>query len=181
MSVFRCGEVYCCLDCMAKGAAPTKCPTCNKSTLSPAFAKKRAATPAPPPPEKKARAEPKAAVTPRASAHVAPSSVGVEMDVYQEMDSVLATIGYKPVCCRICFPAEVALKGGEKVYASFTDLFYHLGAEHGLKMITKEQIEAKLKDIDKEIKDIITAAAEFAQDSPEPDPAELWTNVYADA
>jgi pyruvate dehydrogenase E1 component alpha subunit len=41
--------------------------------------------------------------------------------------------------------------------------------------------EAKLKEIDKEIKDIITAAADFAQQSPEPDPAELWTDVYADA
>jgi pyruvate dehydrogenase E1 component alpha subunit len=41
--------------------------------------------------------------------------------------------------------------------------------------------EAKLKDIDKEIKDIITTAADFAQQSPEPDPAELWTDVYAEA
>ncbi len=41
--------------------------------------------------------------------------------------------------------------------------------------------EAKLKQIDKEIKDIVTAAAEFAQDSPEPDPSELWTDVYAEA
>jgi pyruvate dehydrogenase E1 component alpha subunit len=41
--------------------------------------------------------------------------------------------------------------------------------------------EAKLKEIDKEIKDIVTAAAEFAQDSPEPDPSELWTDVYAEA
>jgi pyruvate dehydrogenase E1 component alpha subunit len=39
--------------------------------------------------------------------------------------------------------------------------------------------EAKLKDIDKEVKDIVTAAAEFAQDSPEPDPSELWTEVLA--
>ncbi|MGH7089288.1 MAG: pyruvate dehydrogenase (acetyl-transferring) E1 component subunit alpha [Stellaceae bacterium] len=39
--------------------------------------------------------------------------------------------------------------------------------------------EARLKEIDKEVKDIVTAAAEFAQDSPEPDPAELWTDVYA--
>ena len=31
------------------------------------------------------------------------------------------------------------------------------------------------------MKDIVTAAAEFAQDSPEPDPAELWTDVYAAA
>jgi pyruvate dehydrogenase E1 component subunit alpha len=41
--------------------------------------------------------------------------------------------------------------------------------------------EAKLKEIDKEIKDIVTAAAEFAQDSPEPDPSELWADVYAEA
>ncbi len=41
--------------------------------------------------------------------------------------------------------------------------------------------EAKLKDIDKQIKDIVTAAAEFAQDSPEPDPSELWTDVYGEA
>ena len=41
--------------------------------------------------------------------------------------------------------------------------------------------ENKLKEIDKEIKDIITAAADFAQHSPEPDPSELWTDVYADA
>jgi pyruvate dehydrogenase E1 component alpha subunit len=41
--------------------------------------------------------------------------------------------------------------------------------------------EGKLKQIDKEIKDIVTAAAEFAQDSPEPDPSELWTDVYAEA
>jgi pyruvate dehydrogenase E1 component alpha subunit len=39
--------------------------------------------------------------------------------------------------------------------------------------------EATLKDIDKEVKDIVTAAAEFAQDSPEPDPSELYTDVYA--
>jgi pyruvate dehydrogenase E1 component subunit alpha len=41
--------------------------------------------------------------------------------------------------------------------------------------------EAKLKEFDKQIKDIVTAAAEFAQDSPEPDPSELWTDVYAEA
>ena len=39
----------------------------------------------------------------------------------------------------------------------------------------------KLKEIDKEVKDLITAAADFAQQSPEPDPAELWTNVQAEA
>ena len=41
--------------------------------------------------------------------------------------------------------------------------------------------EARLKDIDREIKDVVSAAAEFAQDSPEPDPSELWTDVLAGA
>ncbi|HLO74911.1 MAG TPA: pyruvate dehydrogenase (acetyl-transferring) E1 component subunit alpha [Magnetospirillum sp.] len=41
--------------------------------------------------------------------------------------------------------------------------------------------EAALKDIDREVKTIVTEAAEFAQSSPEPDPAELWTDVLIDA
>ena len=39
--------------------------------------------------------------------------------------------------------------------------------------------EDDLKAIDKEIKDIVNEAAEFSKDSPEPDVAELWTDVYA--
>ena len=39
--------------------------------------------------------------------------------------------------------------------------------------------EDDLKAIDKDIKAIINEAAQFAQDSPEPDEAELWTDVYA--
>jgi len=41
--------------------------------------------------------------------------------------------------------------------------------------------ENKLKAIDKEVKDLITTAADFAQESPEPEPSELWTDVLADA
>src|SRR5215472_13350237 len=41
--------------------------------------------------------------------------------------------------------------------------------------------EAVLKEIDGEVRDRVVAAAQFAQDSPEPDPAELWTDVLADA
>ncbi len=41
--------------------------------------------------------------------------------------------------------------------------------------------EAKLKLLDREVKDIVTAAAEFAQQSPEPDPSELWTDVLLEA
>lgn len=37
--------------------------------------------------------------------------------------------------------------------------------------------ESALKDLDLEIKGIITSAVEFAQASPEPDPAELYTNI----
>ena len=39
--------------------------------------------------------------------------------------------------------------------------------------------EDRLKEIDREVKDIVTGAAEFAQNSPEPDPSELWTDVLA--
>jgi pyruvate dehydrogenase E1 component alpha subunit len=37
--------------------------------------------------------------------------------------------------------------------------------------------EEAFKTMDKEIKDLVMASAEFAQKSPEPDPAELWTDV----
>ena len=40
---------------------------------------------------------------------------------------------------------------------------------------------AKLKEIDREVKDIVSEAADFAQTSPEPNPSELYTDVYADA
>ena len=39
--------------------------------------------------------------------------------------------------------------------------------------------EDELKAIDKEIKDVINEAADFARESPEPDVEELWTDVYA--
>ena len=41
--------------------------------------------------------------------------------------------------------------------------------------------EASFKNIDREIKDVINKAAEFAQSSPEPDPSELWTDVLIEA
>jgi pyruvate dehydrogenase E1 component alpha subunit len=39
----------------------------------------------------------------------------------------------------------------------------------------------ELKTIDKEIKDIVVEAAKFAEDAPEPDPAELYTDVLVGA
>jgi len=41
--------------------------------------------------------------------------------------------------------------------------------------------EAALKAIDREIKDLVSEATEFAQSSPEPDPAELYTDVLIEA
>ncbi|MFO7855907.1 MAG: pyruvate dehydrogenase (acetyl-transferring) E1 component subunit alpha [Paracoccaceae bacterium] len=39
--------------------------------------------------------------------------------------------------------------------------------------------EAELKEIDKKVRERVNAAADFAQESPEPDESELWTDVYA--
>jgi len=38
--------------------------------------------------------------------------------------------------------------------------------------------EDELKKIDAEVRDLVNEAAEFATNDPEPDPAELWTDVY---
>ncbi|MBY4891507.1 pyruvate dehydrogenase (acetyl-transferring) E1 component subunit alpha [Jannaschia sp. EhC01] len=40
--------------------------------------------------------------------------------------------------------------------------------------------EDDLKAIDKEIKEVVNASAEFAKESPEPALEELWTDIYAD-
>ena len=37
--------------------------------------------------------------------------------------------------------------------------------------------EEELKAVDAKVREIVNEAAEFAQHDPEPDPAELWTNV----
>jgi pyruvate dehydrogenase E1 component alpha subunit len=41
--------------------------------------------------------------------------------------------------------------------------------------------EAELREMDRRVRDRIAEAAQFAQDSPEPDPAELWTDVVVAA
>ncbi|MFZ5709541.1 MAG: pyruvate dehydrogenase (acetyl-transferring) E1 component subunit alpha [Pseudomonadota bacterium] len=43
----------------------------------------------------------------------------------------------------------------------------------------KHATEDELKAVDREIKDIVNAAADFSRESPEPDPSELWTDIYA--
>jgi len=43
-----------------------------------------------------------------------------------------------------------------------------------------QDAEERFKSIEKDVKSIINDAAEFAQTSPEPEPAELWTDVLLD-
>jgi len=51
----------------------------------------------------------------------------------------------------------------------------------GLLLTGKHATEEDLKAIDKDIKNVVNAAAEFARQSPEPDLDELWTDIYAQA
>ena len=44
----------------------------------------------------------------------------------------------------------------------------------------KHAAEDELKAIDKEIKGVVNAAAEFSKESPEPALEELWTDIYAE-
>lgn len=44
----------------------------------------------------------------------------------------------------------------------------------------KHATDDDLKAIDQEIKKIVNASAEYAKESPEPDEAELWTDIYAE-
>ena len=37
--------------------------------------------------------------------------------------------------------------------------------------------DVRLKEIDSDVKEMVTAATEFAQTSPEPDPSELFTDI----
>ncbi|WP_370640193.1 pyruvate dehydrogenase (acetyl-transferring) E1 component subunit alpha [Aurantimonas sp. HBX-1] len=41
--------------------------------------------------------------------------------------------------------------------------------------------EDEVKAIDKDVREIVADAADFAQNDPEPDVSELWTDIYADA
>jgi pyruvate dehydrogenase E1 component alpha subunit len=46
-------------------------------------------------------------------------------------------------------------------------------------LAAKTADEAALKEIDKQVREVVNASAEFAQNSQEPDPGELWTDVLA--
>ena len=53
-------------------------------------------------------------------------------------------------------------------------------AVRSLLLTGKHATEDDLKAIDKEIKEVVNASAEFAKESPEPALEELWTDIYAD-
>jgi pyruvate dehydrogenase E1 component subunit alpha len=48
-------------------------------------------------------------------------------------------------------------------------------------LVGKHATEEDLKAIDKDIKEVVNKAADFAKESPEPALEELWTDIYADA
>ena len=56
-----------------------------------------------------------------------------------------------------------------------------------IEMLKKKLIDAghatedSLKAVEKEVRDVVNDAAEFAQQSPEPDPTELWTDVLVES
>ena len=43
----------------------------------------------------------------------------------------------------------------------------------------KHATESDLKAIEKQVRAIVTEAADFATNAPEPDPSELWTDITA--
>jgi pyruvate dehydrogenase E1 component alpha subunit len=54
--------------------------------------------------------------------------------------------------------------------------------DHLREKVEKAGVTAdELKALDAEVKKIVTDAAEFARTSPEPDPAELYTDVYVES
>ncbi|MEL7545394.1 MAG: pyruvate dehydrogenase (acetyl-transferring) E1 component subunit alpha [Pseudomonadota bacterium] len=60
------------------------------------------------------------------------------------------------------------------------DIRSHSDPIEGLKELILEHefaTEDELKAIDKDVRDTVKASADFALESPEPDPAELWTDV----
>jgi pyruvate dehydrogenase E1 component alpha subunit len=55
-----------------------------------------------------------------------------------------------------------------------------------IEMLKKKLLDAKhidedgLKKIETEVREIVNDSAQFAQESPEPDPSELWTDVLVE-
>ena len=47
-----------------------------------------------------------------------------------------------------------------------------------LRLLEQKVSEADLKKIDADVRDIVNASADFAQNTPEPDVSELYTDIY---
>ena len=75
-------------------------------------------------------------------------------------------------------PAKYRTKEEVEDVRSHRDPIEHVKSrlmkEHGVD-------EEALKSIDKDVRDIVVASAQFAQESPEPDASELMTNIYTEA
>ena len=55
--------------------------------------------------------------------------------------------------------------------------------DHARDVLLKSEManEEMLKELDRQVREIVSEAAEFAQISPEPEPSELYTNVFIEA
>jgi pyruvate dehydrogenase E1 component alpha subunit len=54
--------------------------------------------------------------------------------------------------------------------------------DHVRRLLAEQGVEEDaFKEVDKEVKAQVNESAQFAQESPEPDVSELWTDIYADA
>jgi pyruvate dehydrogenase E1 component subunit alpha len=49
------------------------------------------------------------------------------------------------------------------------------------RLLAAKVSEQELKNIDAEVREIVNASADFAQKDPEPDPSELWTDIYRES
>jgi pyruvate dehydrogenase E1 component alpha subunit len=74
-------------------------------------------------------------------------------------------------------PAKYRPEGELETMKKTRDPLEHLKA----KLEAAGVPEEKLKEIDTEVKQIVLDAAEYARTSPEPDPSELYTDVYLEA
>ncbi|MGM0422237.1 MAG: pyruvate dehydrogenase (acetyl-transferring) E1 component subunit alpha [Pseudomonadota bacterium] len=74
-------------------------------------------------------------------------------------------------------PAKYRSKEEVSVYKNERD---PIDAMRDVILKTGDYSEDEIKKIDKDIKATVNEAAEFAQQSPEPDPKELWTDILVD-
>ena len=58
------------------------------------------------------------------------------------------------------------------------DYVGYMAGEIVKRLLAAKMSEQDLKAIDAEVREIVNAAADFAQHDPEPNPSELYTDVY---